>query len=35
MNEDQDNKKMSNAKIALLIAVIPVVLFVTSFFIMR
>jgi len=33
MNEEPDNKKMSNAKVALLIAAIPVLLFVASFFI--
>jgi len=31
--QDDNNKKMSNAKVALLIAMIPVVLFVASFFI--
>ncbi len=35
MNDDHNDndKKMSNAKVALLIAVIPVALFVASFFI--
>jgi len=35
MNDDDQNneKKMSNAKVALWIAVIPVMLFVASFFI--
>lgn len=35
MNEEPDNKKMSNAKVALLIALFPVMLFVASFFIRR
>jgi len=37
MNEDEQNneKKMSNAKVALWIALIPVMLFVASFFVRR
>lgn len=30
---DDNDKKMSNAKVALIIAIIPVVLFIASFFI--
>lgn len=36
MNEEDNNdKKMSNAKVALIITLIPVCLFIASFFIQR
>jgi len=33
MNEESEVKKKSNAKVALVVAIIPVLLFVASFFI--